>query len=232
MTLNDFVTKYDGKKIGDGECGTLVRQYAIEVQGITPVSYTSAKDYWFNPVPGYVQASTPQSGDWAVYNGHGTFVDGHMAVYVGPGVFEQNADPDGSPAHLFTRANTYLLGYLRLQGETMTPTAQQAHDTVMAFETEADGITPHQPTQADLDFGVSTPWPAYIPNFYPMVQVLRDKIKLLTDDRNDNLYHFINEVTAALGLPPDATAEECVAAIKSGSDSAILKQIKALLGVK
>src|ERR1700749_1875004 len=121
MTLQDFITKYNGQKIGDGECGTLVRQYAIEVQGVTPISYPSAKDYWFNPVPGYVQVSTPEEGDWAIYNAHGDYPDGHMAVYVDGQVFEQNADPDGSPAHLYNRANTYLLSYLRKEGNDMYP---------------------------------------------------------------------------------------------------------------
>lgn len=113
MTLQDFVSQYNGQTIGDGECGSLVRQFAIEVQGVTPISYPSAKDYWFNPVPGYSQVSSPQPSDWAIYNAHGTYTDGHMAVYFDGRVFEQNANPDGSPAHLFDRADTYLLGYLR-----------------------------------------------------------------------------------------------------------------------
>lgn len=132
-TLSEFITKYDGHVIGDGQCGTLVRQYAIEVQGITPISYPSAKDYWFNPVPGYTQVSPPQPGDWAIYDAHGTFTDGHMAVYVDGRVFEQNADPDGSGAHLFSRANTYLLGYLRKEGGNM-PIPANATIIDLAFQ--------------------------------------------------------------------------------------------------
>lgn len=110
--MEDFISRYDGRVIGDGECGALVRQYWIEVDGFTPPSYPSAKNYWTNPVPGYVHTSSPKPGDIAVYDGHGVYTDGHIAVYVGGQVFEQNADPDGSPAHLFKRAETYLLGYL------------------------------------------------------------------------------------------------------------------------
>lgn len=113
MTLQEFINKYNWKKVGDGQCGALVRQYWIEVDGTNPPSYPNSKDYWFNPVPGYDKVHDPQPGNIAIYDGHGTFVEGHSAIYVDGRVFEQNADPDGSSAHLFNRANTYLLGYLR-----------------------------------------------------------------------------------------------------------------------
>lgn len=112
MTLEQFITKYTGQIVGSGECGDLVRAYWNEVEHITPPSYPSAKDFWYNPAPPYIHTATPQPGDIAVYDAHGAFTDGHIAVYVGPTVFEQNADPDGSPAHVYNRANTYLLGYL------------------------------------------------------------------------------------------------------------------------
>lgn len=120
MTLNEFITKYSGQKVRGGQCGELVRQYWIDVDNTTPPSYTNSKDYWFNPVPGYDKVSNPQPGDIAIYNGHGSFPEGHSAIYYDGRVFEQNADPDGSPAHLFNRANTYLLGYLRNQGGIMS----------------------------------------------------------------------------------------------------------------
>lgn len=126
MTLEQFITKYAGQYIGDGQCGSLVRQYWNEVEHITPPSYPSAKDYWYNPAPPYTHTSTPQTGDIAVYDAHGAFPDGHIAVVSGNEVFEQNADPDGSPAHLFTRANTYLLGYLTKESEMSTIGAEEA----------------------------------------------------------------------------------------------------------
>lgn len=216
MTLQEFITKYNGKVVADGQCGNLVRAYWNEVDLTNPPSYPNSKDYWFNPVPGYDKVSTPQPGDIAIYNGHGMYTEGHSAIYAGNGqVFEQNADPDGSPAHLFNRANTYLLGYLRKQGGTsMNPTPQQAGDTYKAFATEADGITPGNISQKDLDIAIQTPWAAWIPNFYPGVQTLRNNIKLLTEDRDNNLYPYIEAVTQALGLPSSATKEDCVAAIE------------------
>lgn len=129
MTLDSFVTKYNNQVVGDGECGTLVRAYMIEVQNYTPPSYPSAKDYWFNDVPGYSHQSSPLPGDIPVYNAHGVYTDGHMAIQYDSRVFEQNADPDGSPAHLFNRANTYLLGYLRKDGGTvMEPADYRANE--------------------------------------------------------------------------------------------------------
>lgn len=122
MTLQEFVNKYNGKIVGDGQCGTLVRAYWNEVDHTTPPSYPNSKDYWFNPVPGYDKVHDPQPGNIAIYNGHGVYTEGHSAIYVDGRVFEQNADPDHSPAHLFPRANTYLLGYLRKQGADMEPT--------------------------------------------------------------------------------------------------------------
>lgn len=120
MTLVDFINQNTGKKllypgqnpIYTGECVQLVMLYMKQVQGVEPPVYPNAKDYW-RSIPGYTQESSPQPGDIAVYDGHGAFPEGHIAVYVDGEVFEQNADPDGSPAHLFKRANTYLLGYLR-----------------------------------------------------------------------------------------------------------------------
>lgn len=145
MTIDEFIQRWDGKKVGDGQCGNLVRQYWIEIDKTSPPSYVSSKDYWFNPVPGYNKVSSPQKGDIAIYNGHGTFVDGHSAIYYDGRVFEQNADPDGSPAHLFNRANTYLLGYLRKQGQggNMPITTDQLYSLIR-------GITQREPTQAEV----------------------------------------------------------------------------------
>lgn len=118
--LDQFIVRYNGKKVGDGQCGTLVRAYWNEVDKTVPPSYLNSKDYWFNPVPGYDKSPNPIPGAIAIYNGHGSYTEGHSAIYVGNGiVFEQNADPDGSPAHEFVRANTYLLGYLIKQGAQM-----------------------------------------------------------------------------------------------------------------
>lgn len=221
MTLSEFINKYSGVVVGDGQCGTLVRQYWIEVDQTNPPSYPDSKDYWPNPVPGYDKlTSNPQPGDIAIYNGHDAFPEGHSAIYVDGRVFEQNADPDGSAAHLFNRANTYLLGYLRKQGENMNPTPAQAGTTYSAFATEADGFTPGMISQTDLNTAIQTSWASWIPNFYQGVQTLRNDVKLLTTDRDTNLYPYINAVTAALGLPGSATKDDCVAAINKLKEGA------------
>jgi hypothetical protein len=113
MTLQDFINQNSGKKIGSGQCGDLVDAYLVDVFN-NHTSYATALDYWTNGIPGFVVAPQPEPGDIACYNAHPGFPAGHIAIYAGNGeVFEQNADPDGSPAHLYPRANTYLLGYLR-----------------------------------------------------------------------------------------------------------------------
>lgn len=120
MTLSDFVAQNTGKKLlypGQnpnlaGQCVQLVMLYMKQVQGVEPPVYPDAKDYW-NNIPGYLPVNNPQDGDIAVYRGHDSFLQGHIAVVFHGLEFEQNADPDGSPAHLFNRSTIYLLGYLR-----------------------------------------------------------------------------------------------------------------------
>lgn len=116
MTIQDFITQNTGKKIGTGQCVPLVELYAQEVLNTPLPALPSAVNYW-KVLPGYTQESSPKVGDIAVYNSHPGFPDGHIAIVNQltnpPQVFEQNADPDGSPAHLFQRSTIYLLGYLR-----------------------------------------------------------------------------------------------------------------------
>lgn len=141
MNLNDFITKYDGKVVRGGQCGELVRQYWIDVDKTVPPSYPNSKDYWYNPVPGYDKVQDPRPGDIAIYDGHGAYTEGHSAIYVDGRVFEQNADPNGSPAHLYNRNNTYLLGYLRKQGESMTlDEAQKLYEALDATNKRLDKV--------------------------------------------------------------------------------------------
>lgn len=116
MTLQDFINTYTGKKVGTGQCVPLVELYAQQVLATPLPVLPSAVNYW-KALPGYTQESSPQIGDIAVYNSHAGFPDGHIAIVnqLGnpPQVFEQNADPDGSPAHLYQRSTIYLLGYQR-----------------------------------------------------------------------------------------------------------------------
>lgn len=136
MTLDQYFQLtgyllYPGQsEVYRGQCVQSVMIKIKNVDGIEPPVYPNAKDYWFNGIPGYsVVTDDLQPGDIAVYNGHGGFPEGHIAVVSPrpPEVFEQNADPDGSPMHFFTRANTYLLGHLRLKGADM-PSSQDIAD--------------------------------------------------------------------------------------------------------
>lgn len=48
MTLDEFVTKYDGTKVGDGQCVALIKQYESDVLGIVPESVGNAHQYYDN----------------------------------------------------------------------------------------------------------------------------------------------------------------------------------------
>ena len=48
MTLNEFVEKYNGTKVGDGQCVALIKKYESEVLGITPVAVGNAHNYYDN----------------------------------------------------------------------------------------------------------------------------------------------------------------------------------------
>lgn len=206
MRLQEFITTYSGKIIGDGECGTLVRQYWNDVAGISPPSYPSAKDYWFDAVPEYTHTTTPNVGAIAVYDAHGAYPDGHIAIYIGNGqVFEQNADPDGSPAHTFTRANTYLLGYLTL-GDTMTAAEQAELADALTYKAQVTS---------------SNAWAD--PNgFSDDVSRVAPHINNLMADRA--------AVASALGLPvisDAATLTAAITALKSnGVSSVIINGVK------
>lgn len=253
MTSSQFITNetgkaisVDGVKANTGQCEQLLALFSQQVNGVSLPYTQGAVNLWDNPVVlalGYIQVSVSQlEADDMVIFGASSAINspefGHGDVYIFPLAdgyigFDSNwggvvdTDPNsptyGYPvAHQVKHNFVDVLGGLRFNSN-MNPTAQQAHDTVMGFETEADGITPHQPTQADLDFGVSTPWAAYIPNFFAGVQKLRDTIQLLTNDRDTDLYPKINATCTTLGLPISATTDQIVAAIealKNGNEPA------------
>lgn len=119
MTPQQFVTQNNGKVIGSGQCGELIDLALVEIYG-NHTEYATALEYWTNGIPGFsVVSGPPQDGDIGCYNAHPGFPDGHITMHYQGEEFEQNADPDGSVAHLYPRATTYLLGYLR--GGTMEP---------------------------------------------------------------------------------------------------------------
>lgn len=140
ITLDQFVTANTNVPVDvdheyGAQCWDLVELYAEQVLGLhqNPWAITlngsaiypagDAKNAWlcFSDNPqlqenfDQIPVGQEQRGDILVYNGHGVYTEGHIAICLGNGqVFEQNADPDGSNAHVYSRANTYLLGALRL----------------------------------------------------------------------------------------------------------------------
>ena len=132
MYLEDFLKKYNGKKIDyDGyysaQCVDLFRQFNKEVLGIAqPRGVNGAKDFWNNysndanlynnfdkiaNTPSFV----PQFGDVAIW-GNGSY--GHIAICTGKGdvnkfeSFDQNY-PTGSACHYVTHNYSGFLGVLR-----------------------------------------------------------------------------------------------------------------------
>lgn len=152
MTLQDFVATYNNQPIdvdreyGD-QCWDLVELYAEEVLNIPkgPWAITlnsdgsedsgQAKNAWlyFDNNPNLVEhfdkvpAGQEQAGDIMVDAAHPYDPEGHIYICLGDGmVFEQNANPDGSPAHTYARPRTYLLGSLRVKENDMTMTEADA----------------------------------------------------------------------------------------------------------
>lgn len=133
MTTQEFIGKYTGKQIADnhggyaGECLSLVKRYAQEVQGIPNadgVLYApngAAKDLYNLFTPAMAQhydripASQPrQPGDLVVW-GYEPFGDVAVALDSGNKVFGQLGTPKFLPAAIRSD-NTKPLGYLRLKG--------------------------------------------------------------------------------------------------------------------
>lgn len=156
MTLETFIANNNGKYVDvDGyygaQCWDLVELYAEQVLGVPkePWAITlgpegAAKEAWtvfdshlqkyFVKIP----AGQQKKGDITVYGPHGIYTEGHIAIQGDNGlVFEQNADPDHSPAHISTRANTYLLGSLRRKGGDMA-----SRDDLIALHRLAVGVDP------------------------------------------------------------------------------------------
>lgn len=132
IDLQTFINQVlaTGKPVGSGECGELVDLWLVEGYGVR-TSYPNAIDYWTNGLPGFQRVNSPEPGDLACYDAHPGYPDGHIAIYAGNGeVFEQNADPDGALPHVYLRANTYLLGYLRYNGGNMKPDPNQVNQLV------------------------------------------------------------------------------------------------------
>jgi hypothetical protein len=152
VDLSQFITNENNQSVNiDGEygaqCWDLVELYAEQVLqvpkepwAITLGPLGAAYEAWtvfdthMQQYFDKILAGEQQSGDICVDEAHIGGPEGHIYIYVSPTeVFEQNANPDGSPSHLFNRPTTYLLGSLRRKGEIMQPTQQQIVDAFAKF---------------------------------------------------------------------------------------------------
>lgn len=132
MTINDFVTQWNGKPVPSaggitGQCVSLVQAWANEngVSGAPVFPVPAAKDIphsrddafdWTGNTP----SNSPQPGDIVVFgDGYGAGY-GHTGVCVSANanymqLFEEN-DPDGSPAHVKNYDYWDCLGWYRIKG--------------------------------------------------------------------------------------------------------------------
>lgn len=97
MTFDEFRNKYYGKKVGNGQCVALVKQYIDEVIGVKSKAIGNAKDYFENFNNTYLKnyftkiSNTPdlvpQKGDVVVWSGDisSTQDYGHIAIATGQG---------------------------------------------------------------------------------------------------------------------------------------------------
>ena len=130
MTLQEFITKYDGKFVDvsdnsvQNQCVDLVNAYIMEVLGGEPIYHTDAKDFWTVADDSYQRINPndyPQAGDIVIFS---MGVYGHIAVATGIvngdkfQTFSQNY-PLGDKANLDDYYLTNIIGYLR-KGTTMS----------------------------------------------------------------------------------------------------------------
>lgn len=128
MTFDEFINKYDGKKIDydgfhDGQCVDLYRQYVKEVLEFPqspPVE--GAKDVWDTYLKDkYTRVANtpdgiPDKGDIVIWNsGAGTY--GHIAIFIEGTTgsfksFDQNW-PAGSSCHIQRHYYSNVLGWLK-----------------------------------------------------------------------------------------------------------------------
>lgn len=174
-TLNQFIYINENKLVDvdksyGAQCWDLVELYAEQVLqtpkepwAITLGPDGAAREAWtvfdahmqkyFDKIPKGQQ----KPGDINVYGPHGVFTEGHMAIELGNGdVFEQNADPDNSPAHTAIRAETYLLGSLRRKEEPVV----NKGDVVNLYI----ALLGRQPDPAGLNSDIGQPWPVVFHN--------------------------------------------------------------------
>lgn len=146
---------------------------------------------YFDKVP----AGQQRKGDIGVYAGRPGYEEGHILIFINSNnaVFEENADPDGSPAHVYTnRSATYLLGVLRLKKEDdmgATPD-MNGGDMVNVWNT-FDG---HPPTKADTDHWLTDEKANWKTLVYDKLLVQHEALKKqLADTQKQSAYTPVTE---------------------------------------
>lgn len=131
MTLNEFITKYNGKKVeyhsfSSGalyQCVDLANQYITEVLGLPAIIGTNAQDFptkrgdnydWILNSP----TGVPSAGDLVIFKSPDGV--GHISIFVEGDAnsfksFDQNY-PTGSPSKIVTHNYKNVIGWLHPKG--------------------------------------------------------------------------------------------------------------------
>jgi hypothetical protein len=135
MTLNQFITKYQGKFVeyhsfdpnAKYQCVDLANQYIVDVLGLTPIIGTNAQDFpkkagsqW-----NYIEntpSGVPEKGDLVIFKsadgvGHiSIFLQGSTSLFTS---FDQNY-PTGSPCKTVQHNYRNVIGWMRPKKESMS----------------------------------------------------------------------------------------------------------------
>ena len=135
MTLNTFITKYNGQKVeyhsySSGalyQCVDLANQYITEVLGLPAIIGTNAQDFptkrgqnydWILNTP----TGVPSPGDLMIFKSPDNV--GHISIFVEGDAnsfksFDQNY-PTGSPSKIVTHNYKNVIGWMHPRKETMS----------------------------------------------------------------------------------------------------------------
>ena len=145
MTFDDFIKKYDGKKVEAGgspnakyQCVDLANQYLTECLEQPAVFGANAQDFPSRIGSKYeytlnTPSGVPEKGNLVIWKskdniGHiAIFVDGNSAKF---NSFDQNF-PVGSPCHIQSHNYTNVLGWLKFKGGELEACLHLLHDVVI-----------------------------------------------------------------------------------------------------
>lgn len=161
MTLQEFVNKYNGKKIevagssALNQCVDLANAYIKEVLGLPIIEWTNAKDFPLRGGDNYTfipntPEGVPQEGDLIVWGG--TY--GHIAIFLRGDVnsftsFDQNF-PEGSACHEQWHNYANVTGWMRPKyKEPMITISTATFEDLVTKATKYDEFVSHGYQTAD-----------------------------------------------------------------------------------